>query len=87
MNSKTILIRATGQSIMAASARACAAAGALSPEPVDTPALQGRIVSPDDPVQAEQDDIAPPKMGQVAAVHGSGFGTRQAILVDGGGTI
>lgn len=72
---------------------------ALCPGTVDTPALQGRIASAPDPVQAEKDFIARQPMGRLATVDdmtptvvhllsdGSRFVTGQAVLVDGGCTI
>lgn len=72
---------------------------ALCPGTVDTPALQGRIASAPDPVQAEKDFIARQPMGRLATVDditpsvvhllsdGSRFITGQAVLVDGGCTI
>jgi len=72
---------------------------ALCPGTVDTPALQGRIASAPDPVQAEKDFIARQPMGRLATVgdltptvvhllsDDSRFVTGQAVLVDGGCTI
>lgn len=72
---------------------------ALCPGTVDTPALQGRIASAPDPVQAEKDFIARQPMGRLATVDdmtptivhllsdGSRFITGQTVLVDGGCTI
>jgi len=72
---------------------------ALCPGTVDTPALQGRIASAPDPVQAEKDFIARQPMGRLATVDdltpmvvyllsdGSQFMTGQSVLVDGGCTI
>ena len=72
---------------------------ALCPGTVDTPALQGRIASAPDPVQAERDFIARQPMGRLSTVDdltpmivylmsdGSQFMTDQAVLVDGGCTI
>ena len=72
---------------------------ALCPGTVDTPALQGRIASAPDPVQAEKDFIARQPMGRLSTVDdltpmivylmsdGSQFMTGQPVLVDGGCTI
>ncbi len=72
---------------------------ALCPGTVDTPALQGRIASAPDPVQAEKDFIARQPMGRLATVEDltptivhllsddSRFITGQSVLVDGGCTI
>lgn len=72
---------------------------ALCPGTVDTPALQGRIASAPDPVQAEKDFIARQPMGRLSTVDdltptivhllsdNSSFMTGQSVLVDGGCTI
>ena len=72
---------------------------ALCPGTVDTPALQGRIASAPDPVQAEKDFIGRQPMGRLSTVDdltpmivylmsdGSQFMTGQPVLVDGGCTI
>ena len=72
---------------------------ALCPGTVDTPSLQGRILSAPDPVQAKIDFIARQPMGRLAMVDdltptvvhllsdGSRFITGQTALVDGGVTI
>lgn len=72
---------------------------ALCPGTVDTPALQGRIATAPDPVQAEKDFIARQPMGRLSTVDdltptvvhllsdNSSFMTGQSVLVDGGCTI
>ena len=72
---------------------------ALCPGTVDTPSLQGRIMSADDPVEARKNFIARQPIGRLATVddiapmvvyllsNESQYVTGQAVLIDGGVTI